>query len=328
MREDHNLSLVLGQRFGRAITADDLRGAAAIDVARERELRTALTALAGAGVRPILFKGAALAHTHYPRPEMRLCDDTDVMIAAADRATVAGVLGGLGYQRPPEVDGELTTAQFHFDKRDRFGILHAFDVHWRISNVRVFADALSYEELARDAVPIPSLGPHAWGASPRHALLLACVHRVAHHSDTRDLLWLYDIHLLARSGDDAERAAFAALASARRMRAVCARGLELASAAFGGIDPRWHAALSAANGAGAQDEPSAAFLRGRLSQAEILKADLAATPGWPGRVRILREHLFPKRAFMYERYGLRQPAALPFLYLYRIVTGVPRWFRR
>ena len=29
------------------------------------------------------------------------------------------------------------------------------------------------------------------------ALFVACVHRVAHHDDAIDLLWLWDIHLLA-----------------------------------------------------------------------------------------------------------------------------------
>jgi len=253
-----------------------------------------------------------------------------VMIAAADRDSVARVLAGLGYQRQTEVDGELTTAQFHFDRHDASGVMHAFDVHWRITNARAFADALTYEELARDAAPIPALGPHAWGPSPQHALFLACIHRVAHHADTDDLLWLYDIHLLAR-GTGADAAAFAALASARGMRAVCARGLELASAAFGGIDPRWLAALSSANGAGgagSREAQSAAFLRGPMTLAGLLKADLAATPGWRARVRILREHLFPKRAFMYERYGTRSRIALPILYLHRIVRGAPRWVRR
>jgi hypothetical protein len=115
------------------------------------------------------------------------------------------------------------------------------------------------------------------------------------------------------------------------MRAVCTRGLELASAAFGGIDPRWLAALSNANGAsepGSHEAQTAAFLRGPMSLSEILKADLAATPGWRRRIGILREHLFPKRAFMYERYGTRSAIALPFLYLYRIVRGAPRWVRR
>jgi Uncharacterised nucleotidyltransferase len=330
---EEGVHLLLADRLHVPALDDDRRAAAAIGAAREVELRTVLAALAEAGARPILIKGAALAYTHYRRPELRPRDDTDMMIPAADREAVTRALAPLGYQRPPEADGELIIAQLHFDKHDRFGILHALDVHWRISNVRMFAGALTYEELACDAVPIPALGPHARGASARHSLLVACVHRVAHHADTRNLLWLYDIHLLARGGD-AEPAAFAALASARGMREVCARGLTLAAEAFGGIDPQWIAALSApsrrgaSGGPGGNDEPSAAFLGGRLSLADILKANLAATPGWTARVRLVCQHLFPQRAFIYERYGTRQPAALPFLYVHRIVSGVPKWFRR
>jgi hypothetical protein len=330
LAREEGVHLLLAERLHLPELDDERRRAAVIGAARESELRTVLEALAQASVRPILIKGASLAYTHYARPELRPRADTDVMIVADERKTVARVLASIGYERPAEADGELTTGQFHFVRDDRCGILHALDVHWRISNVRVFAEALTYEELARDAVPIPALGPHARGAAPQHALFLACIHRVAHHADADDLLWLYDIRLLAQ-GTEADAAAFAALASARGMRAVCRRGLALASAAFGGIDPRWLAALSNVNGAGNSDEreaQAAAFLRGPMSLAGILKADLAATPGWRRRLRILREHLFPKRAFMHERYGTRSALALPFLYLYRIVRGAPRWVRR
>ena len=330
LARDEGVHLLLADRLQVAALRDERRAAAVIEAARSLELRTVLEGLAEAGTRPILIKGCALAYMHYSQPELRPREDTDMIIRADDRQAAARALVSLGYERPHEADGELTTGQFHFSKRDRCGILHALDVHWRISNVRAFADALTYEELARDAVPIPALGPHAWGAAPRHALLVACLHRVAHHADSSNLLWLYDIHLLARD-TDADPAAFAELASARQMRTVCARGLEMASAAFGGIDPRWLAALSMADGAGeprSREEPAAAFLRGPMSLAAILKEDLAATPGWRRRARILQERLFPKPAFMYERYGTRSTAALPFLYLHRIVTGAPRWVRR
>jgi hypothetical protein len=321
---NERLHLVLAYRWADRVPelADDLRAAAAVEAAREAELRGVVDALADAGTRPVLIKGGVLAYTHYRRPELRPRDDTDLMVAPNHRHAVARVLIARGYQRPAEVDGELTTAQFHFDKRDRSGILHALDVHWRISNVRVFADVLSYDELARDAVPIPALGPRAKGAAPMHALLLACVHRVAHHADSDYLVWLYDIHLLAR---ECNRAAFIELAAERRMRAVCARSLQLAAEAFGGIDPAWIAALL---DSGQQAEPAAAFLGGKLRQIDILRADLAATRGWQRRVQLLQEHLFPKPAFMYERYATRRPLALPFLYLHRLFSGLPKWFRR
>ena len=325
LAREEGLHILLADRLRPPALEDERRAAAVIGAAREAELRTLLEALAEAGVRPILIKGCALAYTHYPRPELRPRDDTDLMILESDREAVARTAASLGYLRPPETEGELITAQVHFYKRDRAGIVHALDVHWGISNVRAFAGALSYDELARDAIPLPALGASARGASAMHALLIACLHRVAHHADSANLLWLYDIHLLAR-GRDPDAAAFAALASGRGMRAVCVRSLTLADEAFGGIDPSWIAALSIPDTAG-NPEPSAAFLEGPLSLAGILKADLKATPGWSTRARLVREHLFPPRAFMFERYETRRAAALPFLYLHRIVSGAPKWLR-
>jgi hypothetical protein len=317
--------LLLADRMRLPSFADELRAAAVIEALRAHELRAVLEGMAAAGVRPVLLKGAPLAHTHYPRPELRPRSDTDLMIPASARDVAGRTLVELGYHRLSEVDGELAIGQFHFQKHDRNGLFHALDVHWRVSNVRVCADVLTYEELARDAIVLPTLGPNAWSPSPAHALLVACVHRVAHHRDTDDLLWLFDVHLLARAFASHERDAFTQLASARRMRAVCARTLSLAQAAFGGLDVEWVAALSAV---GSNGEPSAALLRGGLRQVDILKADLTATPRWPDRLQLLREHLFPRAAFMYERYGRRRRLALPLLYLHRIVTGLPKWFRR
>ena len=322
---DEGVHLLLADRGRSPALADELRASTVIEIVRAQELQAVLASLASHGVRPVLLKGAALAHTHYPRPELRPRSDTDVMIPAAARERVVRVLGALGYRRPAEVDGELSTGQFHFVRDDHHGVEHALDVHWRVSNVRAFADALSYDELARDGVPIPALGDHAVGASSVHALLLASVHRVAHHGDTQNLLWLYDVHLLARGLTAAERHAFGALASSRRMRAVCARTLTLAQAAFGGLDAAWIETLAPADGV---DEPSAAFVGGGFRQVDILKADLAATPRWGARVQLLREHLFPRADFMYARYGTRLKPALPVLYLHRLVTGVPKWFRR
>src|SRR2546425_13299058 len=60
--------------------ADDLRAAAAVEAAREAELRGVIDALADAGTRPVLIKGGVLAYTHYRRPELRPRDDTDLMV--------------------------------------------------------------------------------------------------------------------------------------------------------------------------------------------------------------------------------------------------------
>jgi Uncharacterised nucleotidyltransferase len=321
--QDNRVHLLLADRTRIAPLQADLRAAAAVEAARERELRQMLAALARVNVRPVLLKGVALSRTHYARPELRPRTDTDLIIPTTARDATARALIELGYERVPEADGRLTTGQFHLHKCDALGVFHALDIHCRVSNVRAFANVLCYAELVRDAHPVPSLGPHAWGPSPVHALMIACVHRVAHHDNSDSLLWLLDVSLLARSLKPHERDAFTELAGARGIRTVCRSTLGLADAAFGGVDADWLASLRTE-----AVEPTAAFLRGPMRQIDILKQDLLASPRLWQRLQIVGEHLFPSSSFMYTRYGTRRKLTLPFLYAHRIVTGMPKWFRR
>jgi hypothetical protein len=319
----NRVHLLLADRAANGALQADLRAATALEAARERELRQVLAAMASVDVRPVLLKGVVLSRTHYPRPEARPRTDTDLIIPASARDATTRALIELGYQRVPEADGSLTTGQFHLHKHDALGLFHALDVHCRISNVHAFANVLCHAELVREARPLPSLGPHAWGPSAVHALMIACVHRVAHHGNSDSLLWLMDVSLLARALERHERDCFAELTGARGIRAVCESTLELADAAFGGIDADWLASLRSET-----VEPTAAFLQGPMRQIDILKQDLLASPRLWQRLQIVGEHLFPSSSFMYMRYKTRRKFTLPFLYAHRIVTGMPKWFRR
>src|SRR5215510_12731343 len=135
----HRIHLLLADRWALPELADELRAAVALDAAREAELRSVIAALAD--VKPVLIKGAALAYTHYGRSELRPREDTDLLISDDDKERVTAALENLGYERTTEVDGELVTGQFHFQRRDACGVRHPLDVHWRISNVRAFAEA-------------------------------------------------------------------------------------------------------------------------------------------------------------------------------------------
>lgn len=320
----HRLHLLLADRTGTPELADERRAALAIEGMREAELRRVLAALADAGIGALLFKGAAIARTHYPSPELRVRSDTDVLVPAERSDDAARALEQLGYRRAVESDGELIASQFHCEFVDRAGLPHALDVHWRISNVIAFAGALAYNEIARDAVAVPGLGPHAIGPCPAHALMLACLHRIAHHPDSTDLLWLYDLHLLVNRLTADERRQFAALATQRQVRAVCAYGLRDAFEAFGGSADDLAARIAPPAG---EVEPTASFLAGRRRPVDVLTADLRALPLWSQRLRLLREHLFPRREYMFARHGTRRSSSLPWLYFRRIVLGAPKWFR-
>lgn len=310
----------------RALAQQKTVDAAVIQSVREGELRRVLERLAAAGVSCLVIKGGALAHTHYSHPHLRPRRDTDLLVRHEDMGRLVGALERAGYAQAIETSGELATSQYHFERIEPRDGLHALDVHWRVANPRVFADGVAYDRLAARRVRLPDLGPDAWTLSPGHALALACIHRVAHHQDSENLLWLWDVHLLVSRLSDDESNAFVDLASRSATRAVCARGLTQAAQYFGTpgaedlvarVQPREDREL----------EPSARFLGGGLRLVDLLRADLAATPRWHARLTLLREHLFPPVRYIRAAYAGWLTVFLPVAYAHRIIRGAPRWFR-
>jgi hypothetical protein len=271
----------------------------------------------------LLLKGAGLAYTVYAVPHLRPRDDTDLLIRRADLESADRVLTNLDYVRVPEPDAEFASTQRHYVWTDAAGLRHLVDLHWCVAIPRHFALALSFEQLWPRAVAVPPLGDAVRTLGVVDALLVACMHRVAHHHDAPDLLWIWDIHLLVGRMASGERATFVELAARAGMCAICRRGLSLAGESFGTEVEALAAALEEARGG--CDEPAAVFLGG-LSMIEVLRADLGALVGWRARLQLLREHLFPPTVYMRAMYGTAE--SLPVLYLSRIVRGAPNWLRR
>jgi hypothetical protein len=310
----------------RALFAQAFRDEAVVEQVVRHELREVIAALSAEGITPLLFKGAALAFTHYPNPVLRPRVDNDLLIRPQQIRLAGTALERIGYERPPAAAGTLVSYQVPYSKTDRFGIQHALDLHWKIANPQVFADTLPVEYLAARAVPVPPLGEAARAVGPVDALALACIHRVAHHHDERRLIWLYDIHLLAGALTAAEAEEFLSLAEASRIRAVCARGCSLAQARFGTSFPVDFADRLAAGGV--RDEPSAGHLRGGMRKVDVLLSDLGALDRWSDRWRLLQEHVFPPADYMQQKYGVSTRAWLPLLYARRFVGGAGGWFQR
>ncbi len=176
------------------------REAVLLETLRRDDAEAVLGELAAAGVRPLVYKGAAVAYSHYPEPWLRWRADTDLLVAETDRAVAARVFEHLGFVRTVRPSGRLVTNQFTYTG-DRRGVRTIYDVHWKIADPIVFADRLTYETLEPRAVPLPALGPSARRLGDVDAIAAACIHRVAHHNDAETLADLYDIALLARGLD-------------------------------------------------------------------------------------------------------------------------------
>ena len=299
------------------------RAEAAKELLRQREIVSVLDALANNSIHPILLKGTPLAYSIYPAPQLRPRSDTDLLVPRSAVEAVRRILAAGGYSAPVYCDGELVFCQFELGKTDEYGIRHAFDFHWKVSMQSVFADLLTYDELAAGAAPVAALGPHARAAGPLHALLLACVHPAMHHQNVERLLWTYDTHLLASRLSAAEWERFVALALSKQVGAIAAYELDLARSRFGtDISARMIERLGSARAT----EPSSAYLRPGRRWHHELWSRLQGISRWNDRARLLREVVFPGPAYMLRAYGvpsgLLGMLSLPTLYLHRGVRGL------
>jgi hypothetical protein len=295
---------------------------AAVEALRLADLREMLGALREANVVPLIVKGTALAYSIYDAPELRPRSDTDLLIDANDIDRLRAALAPLGFREPLTSGDDLGVRQRSFERSDRFGVAHSYDVHLDIANPAVVARSLTYDELKARAVPLPRIAEGAIGPSNVDSLLYACIHRVVHHHDSERLMWLYDVHLLAARLSVEERNEFWVRAADRRIIAICKRTLELASEWFGGDETLLREAPEVRD-----REPSSAFLIHDRTRGAVLATELRALT-WRERAQRLRQLAFPPPAFMRQRFGNRGAAMLPFLYAWRAMRGLARLFGR
>ena len=301
------------------------RGAAARELFIQRDMRLVLDALAAAGVPALAIKGSALAYAVYPQPWLRPRTDTDLLVRFDDVAEASRQLEACGYARTTALtSGTLVSHQVAFERLDDHQVHHVVDLHWKIVNPQILADALTFDDLWRGCHPAPALGPSARIPSPVASTVLSCVHRLAHHQGHERLVWLYDLRLLTARLGALEWDQLRELACARRVAALCLDGLSRARDRLGADLP---VTVESALRLAAPGEPSHRYLEGAVHRRAVLTSDLGALPSWRDRLRLLREHAFPPPAFMRQRYGVKNSWLLPALYVHRIVTGAYKWVR-
>lgn len=308
------------QRLDRVV-----RAAVTRDLFVQRELERTLAALARDGVRTLVIKGSALAFTIYPRPWQRPRVDSDLLVPQAQLDAAEGALRSRGYSRSDKIaTGSVVSHQIAFERVDEHGVPYVIDLHWKIVNPHVVADALGVDELWDRRKAAPALGTAAAVPSAVDSVLLAAIHRLAHHQGHERLIWLYDVHLLTSTFGATEWSALVTLARDRSVASLCLDALEQAHTRLGTHLPEFvRQALAQA----APEEPSHRYLEGPVGKIDVLESDLKTLPSWRARLRLLREHAFPPAAFIRQRYGVKSPLLLPALYLHRLIVGAAKWVR-
>lgn len=307
---------------------EDTRHAAMWELRHQQVLGALLGALAGRGVRPLLFKGTALAYGLYGNPVWRMRGDTDLIVGREDLAPTREALAAQGFRRDLDAAGEVMSHAENWTFAGAETGMHAVDLHRRLVSGAMLSGLFGYAELLAASRALPCLGAAAFGLGHVHALLLACLHRAKHdrspyYSDGvaylggDRLIWLYDIHLLAGALTAADWHMFTALARTRGLSDVCRGALQATAAHLG---TRLPPTVPSALDVGGRSEPVAAYLA--ADRLRALAMDLRAVDGVTDRLQYLRELCLPPVPYMRAKYAEARVTWLPWLYARRVVEGV------
>lgn len=308
-------------------------GTAMRELGERRELRRLVSALVRNSTRPLLFKGAALAYALYSDPAQRERADSDILVGPEERGAAHDTLKALGWQQLPGTEAELASRQASYCLTGPGDVTYWVDLHWCISNSAVLGSLFDHGELWRRSVPLPALHPEARGTCPVDALLIACMHRLAHLTtpyfsngvarfSADRLIWLHDIRLLANTLSSEDWREFERRARDKGLADACRDGLLSARARLGAACP--DSLLDAADPAASRLAP-AIYLRAGWLRREWM--DFRAVRGVSGKLRFLAEVAFPPVDYMRGRQAGDGSRWLPWLYVRRAAAGVAKRFR-
>jgi hypothetical protein len=180
------------------------------------------------------------------------------------------------------------------------------DMHWRLANTPLFAEAFDFEVLHAASIPLPRLAANARGLSPVHAFLHACIHRATNLSQGVGdrLKWLYDLHLLCERFTMSDWSVLQQHCRELGLGGICAAGIEAAADPFGSVVPG--TVLESLKEASKQESLDV----GRLSDWKYMQGrNLVALPSLRVRARWLWQRVFPPKRYLQELYGVDRSAA-------------------
>ncbi len=192
----------------------------ALSLARQRttwlllELERILPAMAEAGCRPIVLKGAPLAVTVYPRPEDRWFVDLDVLLTRAELPLAYAALERLGYRFAETVWSARYYEDHHFHRILRSAQGVYLEAHWAVT-LPASAYSFDLDALRRDATTITLGRARVLAPSYLDQVLHGVLQSIA--GGFTDLRRILDLHLLDRQLNDRDRERLAERALAHNL---------------------------------------------------------------------------------------------------------------
>lgn len=293
------------------------------DLVRSQELANLFKIFAENDINFMVFKGGALAYSHYQESYLRIRCDTDILFEDHLHAEQAWViLNQLGYQKSNTLSGSYVGFQFCCIKPLKSGVNHVLDCHIKFNDHLFYAKTLTFDILKQQAIfraePFPMLIP-----CDTHAALIALMHRTTTLSSGQSdrLIWLYDIYLLLSQFTDQQWLNFISLSRDKKICGTCLDGINKTMEFF------------------PLNTPSTVISEfKKLSETELFNPSIQhkrwfyyyhsfkEVDGITNKIDFIKEHFLPSKKYMMDKYHIPHPLLLPFFYVLRVITGIKRYF--
>jgi hypothetical protein len=293
------------------------------DLIRSQELASLFKTFAENNINFMVFKGGALAYSHYQESYLRVRCDTDILFQNQRHAEQAwAILKQLGYSKSNTLTGSYVGFQFCCIKPLKSRANHVLDCHIKFNDHLFYAKTLTFDILKQQAIfraePFPMLTP-----CDTHAALIALMHRTTTLSSGQPdrLIWLYDIYLLLSQFTDQQWLNFTSLAKDKKICGTCLDGINKTMQFFPLNTPSIVISEFKKLSETEPFNPSVQHKRWFYYYHSFKEVD-----GIGNKIGFIKEHFLPSKKYIMNKYNIRSPFLLPFFYILRIITGLKRYF--
>jgi hypothetical protein len=174
-------------------------GLLAVNLALAGELTTLIPELEGAGCRPLVIKGPALAVDVFGDLSSRPFGDLDIVVDRAEVRRAWEVLVTRGYTTPHQIDPRWRDTLLRTSHEQLFvrpGALLHVDLHWELSAPN-YSDAMKLSDVRPRLVRVRVGCAEVETLGPEDNLLFLCCHGTKHN--WASLSWLVDVAELLRA---------------------------------------------------------------------------------------------------------------------------------
>jgi hypothetical protein len=296
----------------------------ALNLAQEAQVVSLVAACRQADIPVILLKGAALLRSVYDQVGLRPMVDIDVLVHTADLDRLRGLLLHQGFLEQPRQRRWECEHHLKFCQPAEVSPGLPLEVHWRLSDKPGLAERLPVADLWARAVPArPPYHGTALVLDPCDTVLHVALH-MAEHAGLAQLRRLCDLHLLTRpwSATDDRWNLLAERAVGYHLHLVLAAALHEASRWFGtAVPPPFWEIMARGLPPSPAAEQAYDLCRPR-DQLRFQLGELGALRSLPDKLRYLATLLFPRPAYIRQRFRVRHPLMIPVFYGVRLGRGL------